>query len=75
MVGRQQSTRPQAKGEDARLLDNELDFMCSISGQEKSDEVMRFFSVLQDLHEAHLAVEEEEERARNKNNFLLELQT
>ncbi|XP_063060094.1 ras GTPase-activating protein 4 [Engraulis encrasicolus] len=43
--------------------------------QEKSDEVMRFFSVLQDLHEAHLAVEEEEERARNKNNFLLELQT
>ncbi|KAL2095021.1 hypothetical protein ACEWY4_009740 [Coilia grayii] len=43
-------------------------------GREKTDEVMRFFGVLQDLHDAHLAVEEEE-RAKNKNNFLLELQT
>ncbi|XP_076130175.1 ras GTPase-activating protein 4 isoform X1 [Alosa pseudoharengus] len=43
-------------------------------GQKKTDGVMRFFSVLQDLHNSHLAVEEEE-RSKNKNNFLLELQT
>ncbi|XP_062392133.1 ras GTPase-activating protein 4 isoform X2 [Sardina pilchardus] len=43
-------------------------------GQKKTDGVMRFFSALQDLHNSHLAVEEEE-RSKNKNNFLLELQT
>lgn len=45
-----------------------------VTGLKKVDGVMRFFSVLQDLHDSHLAVEEEQ-RSKNKNNFLLELQT
>uniref|UniRef100_A0A8D0CG49 RAS p21 protein activator 4 n=1 Tax=Scleropages formosus TaxID=113540 RepID=A0A8D0CG49_SCLFO len=42
--------------------------------EERLDGVRRFFKVLQDLQDAHQAVEEEAERSRNKN-FLLELQT
>ncbi|KAJ8343022.1 hypothetical protein SKAU_G00329500 [Synaphobranchus kaupii] len=45
----------------------------SMAGQEKLDGISRFFTVLQDLQDAHSAVEEAE-RSRNKN-FLLELQT
>ncbi|KAG5844338.1 ras GTPase-activating protein 4 [Anguilla rostrata] len=45
----------------------------SVAGQEKLDGIARFFKVLQDLQDAHSAVEEAE-RSQNKN-FLLELQT
>ncbi|XP_018597365.1 ras GTPase-activating protein 4 [Scleropages formosus] len=50
---------------------HEKDF---IADEERLDGVRRFFKVLQDLQDAHQAVEEEAERSRNKN-FLLELQT
>lgn len=39
----------------------------------KVDGITRLFEILQDLHDAHAAVEEEE-RLKNKNVFL-ELQT
>ncbi|KAL4660578.1 ras GTPase-activating protein 4-like [Arapaima gigas] len=50
---------------------HEKDFLAD---EERLDGVTRFFKVLQDLQDTHLAVEEEAERSRNKN-FLLELQT
>uniref|UniRef100_A0A8C1CLF5 RAS p21 protein activator 4 n=1 Tax=Cyprinus carpio carpio TaxID=630221 RepID=A0A8C1CLF5_CYPCA len=45
--------------------------LCSV--QHKVDGLSKLFSILQDLHDAHAAVEEEE-RSKNKNLFL-ELQT
>ncbi|XP_067293895.1 ras GTPase-activating protein 4 isoform X2 [Pseudorasbora parva] len=45
----------------------------SVRDQKKADGLSKLFSILQDLHDAHAAVEEEE-RLKNKNVFL-ELQT
>ncbi|CAM4535788.1 unnamed protein product [Leuciscus chuanchicus] len=45
----------------------------SVRDQKKADGLSNLFSILQDLHDAHAAVEEEE-RLKNKN-FFLELQT
>lgn len=44
-----------------------------LTDQKKADGLPKLFSILQDLHDAHAAVEEEE-RLKNKNVFL-ELQT
>ncbi len=44
-----------------------------LSDKKKVDGLSKLFGILQDLHDAHAAVEEEE-RSKNKNVFL-ELQT
>lgn len=45
----------------------------SVRDKKKVDGLSKLFGILQDLHDAHAAVEEEE-RSKNKNVFL-ELQT
>jgi len=52
---------------------NEPFVIIDLTDQKKADGLSNLFSILQDLHDAHAAVEEEE-RLKNKN-FFLELQT
>uniref|UniRef100_A0A8C9W9F2 RAS p21 protein activator 4 n=1 Tax=Scleropages formosus TaxID=113540 RepID=A0A8C9W9F2_SCLFO len=72
LIGVRQAMRAEGKCNEPALTS--CTCCPSLADEERLDGVRRFFKVLQDLQDAHQAVEEEAERSRNKN-FLLELQT